>query len=264
VPNRIIRDVGLTSRKLAAVSDWGERLYWRLYQAVDDFGRFYADPSIILARCCPLMLDHKTVADVKTGRDLLASVGLIVLYEVAGEAYLQVTKFDQRTRAGKSKFPPPDDGQMTVRRQSSAAVVVDVVVDEGGGVVGEPPPPAPLRARSGLTPTDLPAAVESLPPPAYEPPPLVAECQDCLDLLRMLADGGVYFASPGPALLARVHAAHSGCGMDLAKSAVRKQLDTLRGGMRRCLSPRVLFDPEKWEVSVNAVKGAPRLVVERI
>jgi len=104
----------------------------------------------------------------------------------------------------------------------------------------------------------------SLPPPAYEPPPLVAECQDCFGLLQMLADGGVYFASPGPALLARVHAAHSGCGMDLAKSAVRKQLDTLRGGLRRCLSPRVLFDPDKWEVSVNAVKGSPRLVVERI
>src|SRR6267378_4935917 len=56
VPNRIIREVGLTSRKLAAISDFGERLYWRLYQAADDFGRFHGDPKLILARCFPLML----------------------------------------------------------------------------------------------------------------------------------------------------------------------------------------------------------------
>lgn len=124
MPNRIIRDVGLTSRKLAAISDFGERLYWRVYQAVDDFGRFHADPALVLGRCFPLMMDKLKLPRLQGGLAELASVGLIVIYSVNGDDILQITKFDQRVRAARSKFPPPDDSQVTAVCQSPAAVVV--------------------------------------------------------------------------------------------------------------------------------------------
>ncbi len=136
MPNRIIRDVGLTSRKLAKASDFGERLYWRLYQAVDDFGRFYGDPTLIMGRCFALMTDTVNADLILKGREELAQLGLIVLYRVGDDDLIQIIKFDQRVRANKSRFPPPNDRHMTVTCQSSARPYEDRgsrIVDEDRG-----------------------------------------------------------------------------------------------------------------------------------
>ncbi len=166
MPNRIIRDVGLTSRKLAKASDFGERLYWRLYQAVDDFGRFYGDPTLIMGRCFALMTDTVNADLILKGRAELARLGLIVLYRVGDDDLIQIIKFDQRVRANKSRFPPPNDRHMTVTCQSSARPYEDrgsriVDEDRGTGIEArgsvvedrgvDSPPPARTLSHSEST-----------------------------------------------------------------------------------------------------------------
>lgn len=253
MPNRVIRDVGLTSRKLAAASDFGERLYWRLYQAVDDFGRFYGDPAIIRARCCPLMLDHKSESDVRIARDHLASLGLIVLYRAGTEEVVQITKWEQRVRANKSRFPSPDDSHVTVIRPSSAGPYEDrgTGIEElgaGGDTLAEclacPPPPPPAEHPA--------ETATSRPRPGLN-------CPDCTVLLQLLADVGVVFGSLGPGGAAEVHAAHEVAGTARAVTAIRGQIDKWRRQEipQRFLAPAVLFKPKCWQVTVNAVHDRP-------
>lgn len=153
MPNRILRDTILTSRKLAAVSCEAEVLYYRLMVAADDFGRFHADPSIVKGRCSPLReTDAKHVGKL-LGE--LEKASLIILYEHAGERYLQFAKWGQKTRASESKFPdPPSDASICAqvladdrsREQTQADVALDGDVfedeDEDGDGLGTDVPRA--------------------------------------------------------------------------------------------------------------------------
>jgi hypothetical protein len=116
-------DRWLASEKLSRASDLEERVYGRIFWAADDYGRFYGNPRMILARCFPLV--DRTVDQVREARDGLHRLGLIVLYTVRHDEYVQITNWNQRVRAAKSKFPAPDDGQLSDIGQTSAAVVVD-------------------------------------------------------------------------------------------------------------------------------------------
>lgn len=252
MPNRMMRDVGLTSRKLAAASDWGERLYWRLYQAADDFGRFHGDPAIIRARCCPLMLAAKSESDILDGRNQLAALGLLVLYRVAGEDYVQITKFGQRVRAKESKFPGPNDGEVlardcTPRASAAVVVVVDEDVVEGGGGDG---------------------ALALPPPHVFHEPEEPRRCPDCTALLALLRDVPVYFPEQGEVGYSQVHAAHSVAGQARAVAAVRAQIERHRAGKipKKFLAPAMLFDPKHWQVTINSVddEAKPRIVYPRV
>jgi hypothetical protein len=55
--NRMIRESALTSPTLARLSHGAERTFWRLTVVADDFGRFNAEPSVVRARCFPLLLE---------------------------------------------------------------------------------------------------------------------------------------------------------------------------------------------------------------
>lgn len=111
MPDRIIRESICTSETLALLSDFEERFWHRLIVNCDDFGRFYANPSILRGKLFPLA-DGKTKKDMTDALNKLASVGLVELYTVDGKPFLHVVKWSkyQRTRAAKSKFPSPDDG----------------------------------------------------------------------------------------------------------------------------------------------------------
>jgi hypothetical protein len=283
VPNRIIKEVGLTSRKLAAVSDWGERLYWRIYQAVDDFGRFHGEPSLIRARCLPFMLDRYSEADVRAGRDELASIGLLVLYRVGADDFIEITKFDQRRRAEKSKFPSPDDGvvlSLDGRLRASAAVVVGVVEDVGeiALVVGKTardsetcstpkspePEPDPRPESPAEEPRSFAAAPPVAPPQVLRPPE--PDCQDCFGLLRVLTEALVQFTAPGELVLGWIHGQHRRFGLDRCYRAVRWKVETARGKERMYLAPHVLFKPANFEMTINAVghQDTPRLIHPRV
>ena len=81
-------------------SDAAEVLYYRLLVTVDDFGRYDARPAVIKARCFPLREDlpSKQVDDWLLE---LAQAELVWLYEVNGQPYLQVQRWDNKPRAAE-------------------------------------------------------------------------------------------------------------------------------------------------------------------
>lgn len=107
--DRIIRESICISDTLNQLSDFEERFWHRLIVNCDDYGRFDARPAVLKGRLFPL-LDGKTQKDMSKALSVLASVGLVELYEVDGKPFLHVVKWDkyQRIRAKRSKFPAPD------------------------------------------------------------------------------------------------------------------------------------------------------------
>ena len=145
MPNRILRDGILTSEPVNALSCHAEVFYRRLMSVVDDFGRYFAKPSLLRAHCYPLQLDKVSDLDIVK---LLAEVcntkpdPLVAVYAVDGRDYLQMLKFRQQVRAKKSKFPdPPEHAQhMLSTCEADAHLGVGVVegVVEGEGDGGNP------------------------------------------------------------------------------------------------------------------------------
>ena len=129
MPNRVIRDSALASKKLATVSAEAERLFWRLLMVADDFGRFQAEPSLLLARCFPLQVKSYSAKQVSKWYAELTRCGAIIGYSVGEDSFGQFLVWNQRSRAEKSKYPPSDDGQVTVIRPSAAHVDEDVDED---------------------------------------------------------------------------------------------------------------------------------------
>lgn len=134
MPSRIVREGILTSERINALSPNAELFYRRLMSVVDDFGRFSANPTLLRASCYPLKLD--SVKEDSISKHLAECVGarLIVLYTVAGKAFLELQDFRQQVRAKESKYPSPDM-QMRSRcatddEQTYTDVHLDVVEDE--------------------------------------------------------------------------------------------------------------------------------------
>lgn len=115
MPNRILREGILTSRRVNRLKPQAEVFYRRVMSVVDDFGRFSADPSLLRASCFPLRLDEVREADISRWLAEVQTARLIVLYAVDQEPYLEMLDFRQSKRALKSKFPsrPADAEQMS-------------------------------------------------------------------------------------------------------------------------------------------------------
>ncbi len=109
MPNRIIRDSARFSETLDALSAEGERMFWRLTTVADDFGRFHADPRVMLANCFPLKVDTWKSEMVAKWLQELVDVDAVSIYEVSGKRYGFFKTWDlhQQRRAAKSKFPDP-------------------------------------------------------------------------------------------------------------------------------------------------------------
>jgi hypothetical protein len=112
MPNRIIRDSARTSPTLDALSDGAERCFWRLVTVADDYGRFDADPRVVLAGCFPLRVGRLEVGQVTGWLEELIAVGLVQTYEVGERRYgvfVAADKYFTR-RARHSKYPAPPAG----------------------------------------------------------------------------------------------------------------------------------------------------------
>lgn len=149
MPSRIVREGILTSERINALSPNAELFYRRLMSVVDDFGRFSANPTLLRASCYPLKLD--SVKEDSISKHLAECVGarLIVLYTVAGKAFLELQDFRQQVRAKESKYPSPDM-QMRSRcaaddEQTNTDVHLDVVEDED--VIEKEARTAPVRQK---------------------------------------------------------------------------------------------------------------------
>lgn len=112
-----------TSQKLASLSTDSPRLLWTwLLPHLDREGRFHADPAIVKGHAVPRLKNHTEKA-IEANLQELASVGLIVLYQVNGDRYLQFNQFDEnqpglrKEREAESQCPAPPD---KVRSKSGA------------------------------------------------------------------------------------------------------------------------------------------------
>jgi hypothetical protein len=108
MPVRILREGILTSERVALLS-WPEEVFYRrLMSVVDDFGRYFAQVTLLRAACYPLQLDK--VSDSDVGKWLLATekAGLVRVYPAQdGKRYVELLNFKQQVRAKASKFPGP-------------------------------------------------------------------------------------------------------------------------------------------------------------
>lgn len=85
-------------------------LFTWLIPHVDDFGRINAHPRRLKSIIFP-MRDDITISDIDESLYQMADQGLIILYKIDNETFLQMTKFDQHQRIDKrtaSKLPSPE------------------------------------------------------------------------------------------------------------------------------------------------------------
>jgi hypothetical protein len=114
MPDRIIRERSRSSPTLKQLTDAAERAWWRLTTACDDYGRFDADPEVLLAELFkrrPAGWTPRKMALVITEWES----ELIHLYEHSDNGhrtYGHILTFTehQRERDSKPKFPDPPCG----------------------------------------------------------------------------------------------------------------------------------------------------------
>lgn len=155
----MLREGILTSERVNKLNAPAEVFYRRLMSVVDDFGRYFAKPELLLAACYPLQIEKVRKADVATWIGATCEAGLVRRYTVDGKDYLQLIDFRQQVRAKASKFPQPPDicdadaTQQCSRCDAHAPVVEGVVGVEGEGGNGARKP----RRKPA---TEVPAAFE--------------------------------------------------------------------------------------------------------
>ena len=110
MPNRILKETICTSENIDKLSAFHETVFYRMIVNCDDFGRLDARPKILASRLFPLK-DIRAV-QIENALRALSSAELVILYEVDGKPFLQMTTWDrhQQIRAKKSKFPGPEKG----------------------------------------------------------------------------------------------------------------------------------------------------------
>lgn len=106
MPTRFIKDSCRSSRNLDRLSDFEERLFWRMLTTADDHGRFMADLELVRANCFP----YKTLSleKVKEALNGLESHGLITLYTVGDRQYGEFVTFQKHQGAPRSKSRHPE------------------------------------------------------------------------------------------------------------------------------------------------------------
>lgn len=110
MPTRYLKESIKTSDTIDHLSWFEEVLFYRLIVSVDDYGRFDGRSVVVRNMLFPLK-EQITVASVEKALFKLASVNLIVLYEVDGRRYIHLPTWnDHQTapRAKNSRFPSPD------------------------------------------------------------------------------------------------------------------------------------------------------------
>lgn len=131
MPNRYIKESCVGSNTLTALSDAAERFFWRLTTVADDYGRFDANPAMLLGRCVPTLEWTKRKV-VQCFSELCRIVDgdecpLVELYQVKGRLYGRFTNWSnhQRDRTKdkeppKPKFPSPDEGTVYPPQRAAA------------------------------------------------------------------------------------------------------------------------------------------------
>lgn len=121
MPNRILRDGVVKSKRFNRMSPGAQLFWYKLVSVVDDYGRFEADTLILRAAVFPLQIDIIKCTEVAGWLNECQEVysgieddwALLSVYEVKGSKYLQINEFRQRERKEKdgslkaSRYPDP-------------------------------------------------------------------------------------------------------------------------------------------------------------
>jgi hypothetical protein len=109
MPNRIVREAINNSERVDRLSLHAEVFYRRLLNVVDDYGRFDARPSMLLAACYPLRAGKMLPDDVESAlyECTKGEKPLVILYALEGKRFLEVQDFRQQIRSKASKYPDP-------------------------------------------------------------------------------------------------------------------------------------------------------------
>lgn len=134
MPNRFIRESCRTSATLDQLSDGAERMFWRLTTVADDFGRFEADPRILLSNCFPLRVDRTKTSKIEgwflemmTTKNPDGELDpLIISYFVNGKRYGFFSTWSkyQTCRAATSKHPDPTPENICKQPHANVPVFV--------------------------------------------------------------------------------------------------------------------------------------------
>ncbi len=121
MPNRIIKESSRTSTTLDALSDGAERMFWRLTTVADDYGRFDANPNILLATCFPLRVTSLKIKQILKWYHELEVCQLVQSYDCNGKHLGFFATWDkhQQIRAKASKFPDPTPASICNHLQSN-------------------------------------------------------------------------------------------------------------------------------------------------
>jgi len=132
MPNRILREGILTSERVERLN-WAEEVFYRrLMSVVDDYGRYYARPALLLAACYPLLLKKVSDSDIEKWLSACENAALVSVYPAEdGKRYLQLLDFKQQVRAAASKFPPMPIGCVADAQHPPASAHLGVSVSEG-------------------------------------------------------------------------------------------------------------------------------------
>jgi hypothetical protein len=114
---RAIQDNVDESESLAALSDFAERLYWRLVAKADSWGRLPGSTGKVRARCVPLL--PKTDEEIQAALTELHEVGRVFWHEVDGRWFLEIADFCRNqprdaTRTRKDSAFPEYQGKREV------------------------------------------------------------------------------------------------------------------------------------------------------
>ncbi len=130
----MLRSSQRMNRLLEMVSGNAEAMWWRLHTQADDFGRFQADPLILLSGCFPLRVEKLRSRTVAEWYGELEKAGLVRSYRSKGVTYGVLTDWSdtQKARAKESKHPDPDKCEQVfvfadICEQPSANVPVIVI-----------------------------------------------------------------------------------------------------------------------------------------
>jgi len=109
---RMLKKVVSESQKLPQLKTDSARLLWTwILPYLDIEGRFFADPNLVKGKVVP-RLNTFNPENITEYLNDMARVGLIILYEIDGEKYLQFRNFKELQnlrddREAKSKIPAP-------------------------------------------------------------------------------------------------------------------------------------------------------------
>lgn len=160
MPNRILRD-WTTSEAIDSLTPEQECTFTRILMAVDDFGRFEADPRLLAARLYPLRICKASAQQMQSACDALAKQGIIKLYQVEGRKYLQIVKWQNVPRAKTSKFPAmPDSCTADAQQMQSTCIASAPVTVTGTATEDRNREPEPLSSP-GNTGGDVPEDFKS-------------------------------------------------------------------------------------------------------